>query len=346
MNLSLFDYNLPRKLIAQQPLRKRDESRLLVYDRRTGKTDHLEFRKITGFLKEGDALVVNNTKVFKARLIGRRKTGAQVEVLLTKRAGTGPGELWEGLLRPSRRVKIGEEILFGSSNSLCLEADVGGGKWQVRFNSKTARERIISRFGHVPLPPYINRADQLSDVRRYQTLFAEKDKSGAIAAPTAGFHFTRQLLKELAVRGVEIIELTLHVGPGTFKPIQTDDIRNHRVDPEQAELSSKAAEQLNRVRQNGGAIFAVGTTSVRTLESAPLVKEQIQPFAGMVDLYIQPGYRFKVVDHLLTNFHLPKSSLLVLVSAFTDREQVLGLYREAILRQYRFYSYGDAMLLL
>jgi len=346
MDLSLFDYHLPRKLIAQQPLRKRDESRLLVYDRGTGETHHLNFKKVTGFIKKGDALVVNNTKVFKARLIGRRKTGAQVEVLLTKRAGAGPKELWEGLLRPSRRVRIGEEILFGSTDSLLLEADVGGGKWQVRFSSKTARERIISRFGHVPLPPYINRADQLSDVRRYQTLFAEKDKTGAIAAPTAGFHFTRKILKELAGRGVEIIELTLHVGPGTFKPIQAEDIRNHRVDPEQAELSSKAAGQLNRVRQEGGAIFAVGTTSVRTLESAPMVDEQVQPFAGMVDLYIRPGCRFRVIDHLLTNFHLPKSSLLVLVSAFAGREEVLGLYQEAIRRQYRFYSYGDAMLLL
>lgn len=346
MDLSLFDYHLPNRLIAQYPTRRRDRSRLLVYDRASGSTQHLRFNLIVDFIQKGDALVVNNTRVFKARLLGRRKTGAQVEVLLVRPVAESTEELWEALLRPSRRVKLGEFIEFGDNDRLCLEADVGGGRWLVRFNSITARRRIISRFGHVPLPPYISREDQPSDIRRYQTSFAGRDKTGAIAAPTAGFHFTRPLLKKLEEKGVELIELTLHVGPGTFKPIQTADINDHTVDPEWAELPAEAAGRLNSVRAGGGAVFAVGTTAVRTLESAPIVNGMIQPLSGTVDLYLRPGCRFRVVDHLVTNFHLPKSSLLVLVSAFAGREQVLSMYKEAIRREYRFYSYGDATLIL
>jgi S-adenosylmethionine:tRNA ribosyltransferase-isomerase len=237
-------------------------------------------------------------------------------------------------------------ILFDDQPPVVLEKDIGGGSWLVSFSSKTARERTVSHFGHVPLPHYIRREDQPGDIRRYQTVFADPDRVGAVAAPTAGFHFTRPLLDHLRGTGIFIAQLTLHVGPGTFKPIQTDRIEDHVVDPEYAELTAGTAGALNATRKRGGKIVAVGTTSVRTLESAPIKNGKVQPFSGMVDLYIRPGHRFKMVDHLVTNFHLPKSSLLVLVSAFAGREKILAAYREAINRHYRFYSYGDAMLIL
>jgi len=346
VELSLFDYHLPKELIAQFPSGRRDQSRLLAYDRNGGRIDHLKFRRLVSFPKKGDALVVNNTKVFKARLLGRRKTGGRVETLLVRKAAGRAGEVWEALLKPSSRLSEGEEVLFGEGDHLLLQADVGGGRWLVHFASGAVRERIIRRYGHVPLPPYIARQDRPSDIRRYQTLFAAGDRVGAIAAPTAGFHFTRPILRALEAKGVRIVELTLHVGPGTFKPIQCRDIGDHVVDPEMAELSSSSATVLNRVRAAGGAVYAVGTTAVRTLESARLVGGRLQPFGGMVDLYIKPGFRFRVVDHLITNFHLPQSSLLVLVAAFAGREQILSVYREAIKQRYRFYSYGDAMLIL
>ena len=344
MDVTLFDYKLPRELIAQFPVRSRDKSRLLVLDRETGFVRHTKFREITSYFEKGDVLVVNNTRVFKARLWGKRATGARVEVFLVRKSDKSP-ETWQALVSPSKRVKEGEEIHFDNYR-LTLVKYYGLGSWEIRFNSKTSRERIIAGFGHVPLPHYINRDDQPSDIRRYQTLFAAKEKIGAVAAPTAGFHFTRPVLEKIKKRGVQVVELTLHVGPGTFKPIKTDDINEHVVDPEYAELDSKAAEKINKARKAGGRIFAVGTTSVRTLESAEVVDGLIQPFSGMVDLYIKPGYRFKVVELLITNFHLPKSSLLVLVSAFAEREKILTAYHEAIKSKYRFYSYGDAMLIL
>ncbi len=345
MNLSLFDYSLPAELIAQFPVRKREQSRLLVLDRAAGEIQHRSFKDITEFLAAGDTLVVNNTKVFKARLIGRRATGAKVEIFLVRRRETD-SERWLALVTKSRRVKEGEKILFDDQPPVVLEKDIGGGSWLVSFSSKTARERTVSHFGHVPLPHYIRREDQPGDIRRYQTVFADPDRVGAVAAPTAGFHFTRPLLNHLRGTGIFIAQLTLHVGPGTFKPIQTDRIEDHVVDPEYAELTAGTADALNATRKRGGKIVAVGTTSVRTLESAPMKNGKVQPFSGMVDLYIRPGHRFKMVDHLVTNFHLPKSSLLILVSAFAGREKILAAYREAINRHYRFYSYGDAMLIL
>jgi S-adenosylmethionine:tRNA ribosyltransferase-isomerase len=344
-DIAQYDYRLPEELIAQYPVRKRDASRLLIYDRQSGEIQHRRFGDIVSQFRRGDLLVVNNTKVFKARLLGRRPTGAKVEVLLVRQLPEHGGEAWLGLLRPARRVKKGENILFDNRESLILEDDVGGGCWLVRFSSRSARERIVQRFGHVPLPPYIARGDEPSDVRRYQTVFADSDKQGAIAAPTAGFHFTRSILDALKKKGVRMAQVTLHVGPGTFKPIMTDDIRDHTVDAEYAELSETTAKSINKVRAKGGKVIAVGTTSVRTLESAKIVDGEIQPFAGMVNLYIRPGRRFRVVDHLVTNFHLPKSSLLVLVSAFAGREEILRVYEEAIQERYRFYSYGDAMLI-
>ncbi len=345
MNISLFDYELPGELVAQFPARKRDESRLMVLDRSGEGVQLRPFRDVVNYLKAGDALVVNTTKVFKARLWGRRSTGARVEVFLVRPVDREDSLNWIALVSPSRRVKEGEELEF-EEYRLRLDSYRGQGAWVVQFRSESQRRRIISRFGHVPLPHYIRRDDQPTDIRRYQTVFADSDKVGAVAAPTAGFHFTRPVLKKLEDMGVELIEVTLHVGPGTFKPVKVDDINDHTVDPEMATLSDQAAQRLNLVRSRGGRIVAVGTTSVRTLESASMDGGEVQPFSGMVDLYIKPGHKFQLVDHMITNFHLPKSSLLILVSAFAGRDRILDAYNSAIENRMRFYSYGDAMLIL
>jgi S-adenosylmethionine:tRNA ribosyltransferase-isomerase len=349
MRVSQFDYNLPVELIAQYPARRRDQSRLMVLDRRSGKkgADHIGlFGDVLDYFRPGDLLVVNNTKVFKARLLARRQTGARVEVFLIRKDTTSEADAWEAFVSPSRRVREGEDLQFEDHLSVRLIQDLSNGRWVVRFRNLTERRKIISRHGHVPLPHYIRRPDIPSDLRRYQTVFANPDREGAVAAPTAGFHFTRSLLKTIADRGIETVEVTLHVGPGTFKPVKVSDIEDHIVDPEFAELTRAASRKMNATRQRGGKIVAVGTTCVRTLESAELKGGEIQPFAGMVDLYVRPGFRFRVVDHLLTNFHLPKSSLIILVSAFAGRERILNAYREAISCGMRFYSYGDAMLIL
>lgn len=343
--LSDFDYQLPKELIAQFPNKRRDLSRLLVLNRASGRVEHQQFSDLPHYLQKGDALVVNNTRVFKARLIGRRTTGAEVEIFLVRKLAQR-GERWLALATLSRRLKEGEKILFGDELSLVIEKGLGEGQWEVSFATKVTREKVVSHFGHVPLPHYIARADQPADLRRYQTVFANKEKAGAVAAPTAGFHFTLPLLKGLEKAGISLVELTLHVGPGTFRPISAEQIEDHTVDPEWAELDAAAARQLNKVRKAGGRIFAVGTTSTRVLESLEIIDGKIQPFEGMVDLYIRPGHSFRLVDHLITNFHLPKSSLLVLVSAFAGREQILKAYQEAVAQKYRFYSYGDAMLIL
>ncbi len=348
MNVKLFDYHLPPKLIAQTPLARRTGSRLLIVDRRSGERSHRRFPDLLEYLKPGDGLVINNTKVFKARLWGQRQSGGKIEVFLVRPAGKSAerGDCWEALVSPSRRLHEGEDILFDESHFVTLCRHVDNGRWIVDFGTARNRAVIIAKHGHVPLPPYVHHEDGALDRRRYQTVFADAKREGAVAAPTAGLHFTRNLLDQIRNKGVEIIEVTLHVGPGTFKPIKSEDIEDHRVDPEYAELSVQAANQINTVRKNSGAIFAVGTTSVRTLESAASQGKLIQPFSGQVDLYIRPGYRFRFVDHLVTNFHLPRSSLLVLVCAFAGREPVFDAYREAVEREYRFYSYGDAMLIL
>ena len=346
MKLALFDYELPKRLIAQYPSRRRDQSRLMVLDRSTGEIFHRKFSHILDYLNAGDALVINNTKVFKARLLGKRTTGGRAEIFLVRTLDMAKGELWEALAQPSRRLKPGERITFSTEDSIRLDSYLGDGRWRVAFHSRTARQRIIARYGHVPLPQYIDREDTPTDLRRYQTIFARADQTCAVAAPTAGFHFTRALLDNIRSRGVTVCEVTLHVGPGTFKPITAGEIEEHTVDPECAVLPEDVARELNQIRERGGRVFAVGTTSVRTLESAPSITGEMLPFAGMVDLYIRPGHQFQVVDHLVTNFHLPKSSLLVLVSAFAGRELILEAYGEAVRQQYRFYSYGDAMLIL
>ena len=345
MKLSEFDYNLPKELIAQFPNRRRDLARLMVLNRNSGRVEHQRFSDLPHFLQKGDALVLNNTRVFKARLLGQRETGAEVEIFLVRKL-TQRGEKWLALATISRRLKEGEKILFGDSLCLVIDKGLGEGQWEISFANKATREKVVSQFGHVPLPHYIDRADQPTDIRRYQTVFANKEKTGAVAAPTAGFHFTQTLLKGLEKSGIHIVELTLHVGPGTFRPISVEDIEDHTVDPEWAELEAPSARQLNKVRKEGGRIFAVGTTSTRVLESLEIKDGKIQPFEGMVDLYIKPGHSFRLVDHMITNFHLPKSSLLVLAAAFAGQEEILKAYQEAVGQKYRFYSYGDAMLIL
>jgi S-adenosylmethionine:tRNA ribosyltransferase-isomerase len=346
VDISFFDYHLQKDLIAQFPSRRRDASRLMLVDRSRSGVEHLRFRDITNYFKRGDVLVVNTTKVFKARLWGHRLTGGKVEVFLVRRLESDRQEQWEALVSPSRRLNPGEKIYFDEKSAVQLVDMVGGGRWRVAFRSTADRTRIVGHFGHVPLPHYIAREDVKTDIRRYQTVFADRAKSGAVAAPTAGFHFTRGILEQLRGKGIIRVDVTLHVGPGTFKPVKCDDIDDHTVDPESAEITPEAARQLNRAREKGGMVLAVGTTSVRTLESAEFHAGELMPFARMVDTYIKPGHRFQAVDHMITNFHLPKSSLLILVAAFAGRERILDAYRTAVQERYRFYSYGDAMLIL
>ncbi len=343
MDISLFDFDLPRELIAQHPASCRSKSRLLVLNRNDSSRTVQTFKDIVKYFRPGDALVVNTTKVFKARLFGTRKTGGTVEVFLIRPAQSGIQ--WEALVSPSRRLKTGESIQFGD-DTITLQEYFQDGRWIVRFQSEAKRKKVIAAFGELPLPPYLRRENVPADLKRYQTVYADNEKTGAVAAPTAGLHFTRSLLDELRTKGVTIIPLCLHVGPGTFKPVSVDKIEDHTVDPEFAELSVESAKLLNKTREAGGKVFAVGTTSVRTLESAPITNGQIQPFTGMVNLYIKPGFKFNIVDHLITNFHLPKSSLLILASAFAGRECILDAYHYAIAEKFRFYSYGDAMLVL
>ena len=351
-DIKLFDYNLPPELIAQYPPKRRGNSKLMILNRASGQIDIRPFSALSEYLVRGDALVMNNTRVFKARLLGHRQSGAEVEVFLTKpllqSANSSKNRLrrWEGLVKPSRRLKDGEEIIFDERHKLCLKENLGDGKWLIEFSSKSIEQKVIRKFGHIPLPQYIKRQDENSDSKRYQTVFARKDRANAVAAPTAGLHFTRSMLENLKRLGIKTVEVTLDVGPGTFKPVKVEDIRNHKVDSEFASLSAKACRILNTVKSQGNRVIAVGTTSMRTLESAAVNKNQIEPFSKDVDLYIKPGYQFKFADCLLTNFHLPKSSLLILVSAFAGRERILKAYQEAIRNKMRFFSYGDAMLIL
>ncbi|MCH9025440.1 MAG: tRNA preQ1(34) S-adenosylmethionine ribosyltransferase-isomerase QueA [candidate division Zixibacteria bacterium] len=352
MDINLFDYNLPSELIAQYPPEKRGDSKLMILNRSTGQMQIRPFSALPEYLVRGDALVMNNTRVFKARLLGHRQSGAEVEVFLSKLLEQTIGDFknrlrrWEGLARPSRRLKENEEIIFDDRHRLCLRKNLGDGRWLIEFSSRTMEQNVIRKFGHVPLPQYIKRQDENSDSKRYQTVFARKDKAAAVAAPTAGLHFTRSMLDNLKQQGVKTVEVTLDVGPGTFKPVKVNDINRHVVDAEFAFLSAKVCKSLNSVKANGKRVIVVGTTSMRTLESASLASNKIEPFSKDVDLYIKPGYRFKFTDCLLTNFHLPKSSLLILVSAFAGRERILKAYQEAIRNKMRFYSYGDAMLIL
>jgi S-adenosylmethionine:tRNA ribosyltransferase-isomerase len=350
MDIKLFDYELPPELIAQVPARRREDSRLMIVNRSNGEIKTGKFADMVGYVDAGDLLVVNNTKVFKARLYGHRKTGGSVEVFLVRRM-PGETELWSALVQPSKRLDEQEKIYFGDDSRpprpcLRLSEHVSGGQWLVKFTSAEERAKIIETFGHVPLPHYIKRDDTPGDIERYQTIFARADRVGAVAAPTAGFHFTNRIAADLKKKGAAFGGLTLHVGPGTFKPVSVEQIEDHHVDPELATLEQPVADRINQTRSSGGNILAVGTTSVRTLEAAPTTDGKIMPFSDMVDLYIRPGHTFRFVDRLITNFHLPRSSLLILVSAFATRDLIREAYDRAIREKFRFYSYGDAMLIL
>lgn len=335
-----FYFDLPQELIAQDPLEDRASSRLLVLDRNTGAVSHHGFREIVDYLHPGDCLVLNNTKVIPARLLGERAgTGAHVEVLLLKRRS---GDIWETLVRPGKKCKPGTELTFGDGllRARVLET-VEEGNRLVRFEYQGIWEELLDRLGEMPLPPYITH--RLRDRDRYQTVYARYE--GSAAAPTAGLHFTGELLEQIAARGVHVAYVTLHVGLGTFRPVKEDNVLEHHMHSETYEVTAAAADVINRARQSGGRIVCVGTTSCRTLESAADESGRVRPCSGDTDIFIYPGYRFKATDALLTNFHLPESTLLMLVSALAGRENVLAAYGEAVRERYRFFSFGDAMFI-
>ncbi|MDD4051807.1 MAG: tRNA preQ1(34) S-adenosylmethionine ribosyltransferase-isomerase QueA [candidate division Zixibacteria bacterium] len=341
MKLSEFDYHLPAESIAQFPAARRTSSRMLVVNRRDGSLIDSRFSDLTDFIDDSYFLVVNDSRVFKARLLGHRRTGGKVEVLLVRKLGNAR---WKAMLQPSGRVHKGESVYFSQRYGLTVTDDPGGVEREVEFASEGDEKKILARFGAVPLPPYIRREPTGKDANRYQTVYA--DSTGSVAAPTAGLHFDHRMLARLKANGVPVERVTLHVGPGTFKPVQVEDISKHRIDPELAEVSRPTATAINKWKKQGRKLLAVGTTSVRTLESAADADGVLAPFSGPVDLYIYPPYQYKVVDALLTNFHLPKSSLLMLVAAFCGRDLLFRAYGHAIATGYRFYSYGDCMLIL
>jgi S-adenosylmethionine:tRNA ribosyltransferase-isomerase len=336
MRLEDFDYPLPAELIAQRPAEPRDSSRLLVVHRADGRLEHRVFREIGAYLRPGDVLVVNDTRVIPARLRGRRPgTGGAVELLLLRPAGGGG---WEALVRPGRRLKPGAVVHVGPGVPVEIADWLPGGRRLVRLADGGDLRALMAAAGEMPLPPYIRRP--LDDPAHYQTVFARED--GAVAAPTAGLHFTPGLLDGLRAQGVVVVALTLHVGLGTFQPVVVEDIARHRMDPEHYAIGEDAAAAINARR---GRLFAVGTTTVRALETAA-ADGTVRPGAGWTGLFITPGYRFRVVEALVTNFHLPRTTLLMLVCAFAGRELTLSAYREAVRERYRFYSFGDAMLIV
>lgn len=340
MKTSDFDYYLPENLIAQTPLEPRDSSRLLVYDRNADKVYHEHFFDIKKYLKKGDVLVRNNTKVLPARMFGYTKNGGKVEVLLLKRFNLTD---WEVLVKPGKKAKPGAMLTLSNELTLnVLETIEESGSRKVRFNFDGVFEDIISRIGEMPLPPYIT--EKLKNQERYQTVYAKTD--GSAAAPTAGLHFTDNLLKEIKDMGVEIVDVLLHVGLGTFRPVKTEDILSHHMHSEYYEISEESAEKINRAKQEGRRIIAVGTTSVRTLESAADDNGYVKAVKDNTEIFIYPPYKFKCVDALITNFHLPKSTLVMLVSALSTREKTLELYNLAVSEKYRFFSFGDACMIL
>jgi S-adenosylmethionine:tRNA ribosyltransferase-isomerase len=345
MLLSEFDYELPEELIAQHPLAARDGARMLLVERARGEWHDSQFAELPSYIRAGDVLVINNTRVFPARLVGRREpTGGGVELFLVRELAS---MVWETLARPARRLQQGARVSFGDGR---LRAEVvelfDDGRRAVRFECEDSLEDAIEELGQTPLPPYIKR-DAVSvdeDRERYQTVYARA--RGAIAAPTAGLHFTPHVLDELRARGAHITEITLHVGYGTFEPVRVEDLSEHAVAPEQYEISEAAADTINEARARGNRIISIGTTTTRALESAVDTEGRVRAGAGQAQLTITPGYRFRVVDALLTNFHLPRSSLLVLIATFAGRDLALAAYAHAVKARYRFYSYGDCMLII
>ncbi len=340
LKTSDFYYDLPEELIAQDPLEDRSSSRLLVLDKETGNTEHHIFRDIVGYLNPGDCLVINDTKVIPARLIGaKEETGAKIEVLLLKR---GADDVWETLVKPGRKAKPGTRISFGDGLLVGEVVDiVDEGNRLIRFEYEGIFEEILDQLGQMPLPPYITH--QLKDKDRYNTVYAKN--SGSAAAPTAGLHFTPELLEEIRKKGVDIARVTLHVGLGTFRPVKVDDVENHHMHSEFYMVSEEAAQKINRTKENGGRVICVGTTSCRTIESAADENGHLEACSGWTEIFIYPGYRFKILDALITNFHLPESTLVMLVSALAGKEHVLSAYEEAVKERYRFFSFGDAMFI-
>ena len=335
-----FYFDLPEELIAQDPLEDRSGSRLLVLDKETGETEHHIFREIVNYLNPGDCLVINDTKVILARLIGEKEgTGAKVEVLLLKRK---ENDIWETLVKPGRKMKPGARLVFGNG---LLKAEVIGvveeGNRLIRFEYEGIFEEILDQLGQMPLPPYITH--QLEDKNRYQTVYAKH--SGSAAAPTAGLHFTPELLDEIKEKGVEIAHVTLHVGLGTFRPVKVENIQEHHMHSEFYRIEQSEADKINRAKEEGHRVICVGTTSCRTVESAADENGRLRECSGWTEIFIYPGYKFKVLDALITNFHLPESTLIMLVSALAGREHVLAAYEEAIRERYRFFSFGDAMFI-
>lgn len=340
MDVKDFYYELPDELIAQDPLLDRSGSRLMVLNKDSGEITHRKFYEVTDYLKSGDCLVINNTKVIPARLYGSKEnTGAKIEILLLKRM---EGDVWETLVKPGKKARPGARIVFGDG---ILKGEIVGvaeeGNRLIRFTYDGIFEEILDRLGQMPLPPYITHP--LQDKNRYQTVYAKYD--GSAAAPTAGLHFTKELLQQVREMGVEIAEVTLHVGLGTFRPVKEKDVLKHHMHSEFYEIGEGAAEKINRTKQNGGRVIAVGTTSTRTLESAAERDGTVKAKSGWTEIFIYPGYNFKIIDGLITNFHLPESTLVMLVSALAGREQVLAAYDAAVKERYRFFSFGDAMLI-
>lgn len=334
-----FDFDLPEELIAQTPLKDRDQSRLLILDHKTGEIEDKHFHDIVDELNPGDALVMNDTRVLPARLHGEKtETGAHLEVLLLTNT---EGDTWETLIKPAKRAKVGTEIVFGDGRlKAVVKEELEHGGRIITFEYEGIFLENLEALGEMPLPPYIK--ERLEDQERYQTVYAKEN--GSAAAPTAGLHFTTELLEEIKAKGVELVYLTLHVGLGTFRPVSVDKIEEHQMHSEFYRLTEEAAERLNKVRASGGKIVAVGTTSIRTLETIGTKFDgEIKADSGWTDIFITPGYEFKVVQAFSTNFHLPKSTLVMLVSAFAGREQTLAAYHHAVQERYRFFSFGDAM---
>ena len=341
MKTSDFYYDLPEELIAQDPLEDRTASRLLVLDRKTGAVKHKIFSDVIDYLNKGDCLVINNTRVIPARLIGEKEgTGGKVEVLLLKRRAN---DVWETLVKPGKKLKPGAKITFGDGR---LRAEVlevvEDGNRLVKFYYEGIFEEILDSLGEMPLPPYITH--KLEDKEMYQTVYAKFD--GSAAAPTAGLHFTKELLNKIEEKGIKIASITLHVGLGTFRPVKVDDVNNHHMHTEWYEVNAEAADIINETKRNGGRVICVGTTSCRTIESVADENGYMKAKTGETDIFIYPGYKFKVMDGLITNFHLPESTLVMLVSAFAGKENVLAAYETAVKERYRFFSFGDAMILI
>lgn len=351
MKLSEFNFDLPKDLIAQYPAPNRDESRLMVVHRDTGKIEHRVFKDVLTYFGENDTMILNNTKVFPARLYGRKeKTGAKIEVFLLREL-SGSHRLWDVLVEPARKIRVGNKLYFGDDEDEMLVAEVVDNTTSrgrtIRFTyegSDEAFRNTLMSMGHTPLPKYIKRPLEETDTERYQTVYAKEE--GAVAAPTAGLHFTKELLKRLEIKGVNFAELTLHVGLGTFRSIEVEDLSKHRMDAEYFSISESATEIVNAAKTGGHKVCAIGTTSMRAIESSVSTQKNLKATTGWTNLFIHPPYDFSIANSLITNFHLPKTSLIIMVAAFGGAELIMHAYKEAIKNKYKFFSYGDAMLII